>query len=157
MITLRTLRSISRKHVVGIPTGWVCFPVLLGLLLVGACSRQGSSQRMVGGGDHRIHGIALRPLGRGLGKTSGTVKLVVGDELKLQVMASWGIPSVTDVTQEAFLVVDPETAGILTRDGVFRATSPGLAHIRAVLWVESGRGGDEIKLTDTLAVTIVAK
>lgn len=70
--------------------------------------------------------------------------LRVGDQLPLQVMASWAIPYVGEVTDKARLTVNDPTLGELDSKGVFTAKRPGQIAIEAVVRVVRSSGEDQL-------------
>ena len=117
-------------------------------LLLGCSPKTETTEKtppMPGSGEHRITEISI--LGRENGtllKDSNRKTLRVGEKMPLQVMASWQIPYVGDVTDKAKLTVTDPTIGELDSHAVFTARKPGKVVIEAVLQVAEGPGGHEV-------------
>ena len=118
----------------------------LNTVLPGGCSRSPSPGAPVpGGGAHKIIQIwILDKENKTLLEEKNRTALRVGDQLPLQVMASWAIPYVGEVTDKARLTVNDPTLGELDSKGVFTAKRPGQIAIEAVVRVVRSSGEDQL-------------
>ncbi len=120
--------------------------LLLSLLVLAGCSRDtpptpNNNQPAPGGGSHRLTNILLLDRENStLLKEKNRQTLHVGERMPLQVMASWAIPYVGDVTDRATLSVSDPTIGDLDEHAVFTARKPGKVVIEATVQA----AGDEV-------------
>jgi hypothetical protein len=108
---------------------------------------------VVGGGAHVVTAIFIQTrdhASRENGQNPTT--LHVGDQLALQVMASWAIPYVGDVTDQAKFTVSDPAVGNVDDHGVFTARAEGKVTIEASFQAPDGTGHS---FTDRMDLKIV--
>ena len=117
--------------------------LVMALALAG-CSRQ-DDRLKDGGGPHEITQIILlAQTNRTLLREENPATIRVGERLPLRVEASWAIPYVGDVTQDAVISVSDPALGDVDDKAVFTARKAGKVAIEATLRVAAAPGDHKV-------------